>query len=141
MGRGRYLRAAMLRDTQERDSLGAVPSLDLTRVYRSALIVALPRYLHPDPSLPEITALVLLARDTFLAELDVLKTEYVARAALSEEVPIDGLTSKDVFLACSLMLMIIADWWAQDEAAISSVVVAAEERVAEIALPTGGRRP
>ena len=128
---GRYLRASMLRDTAERDSLGTVPSLDLTRVFRSALIAALPRYLHPDPSLPEITALVLLARDTFHAELDVLKTEYVARAALDEDVPIDGLTSKDVFLACSLMLMVIADWWGQDEAAISDVVVAAEERVAE----------
>lgn len=127
---GRYLRASLRRDTTERARIGEVSNGDLLRIYRSAIGVALESYLHPDPTLPEITALVVLARDTFYPDLDVMKTEHVARAALNEDVPLDGLTSKDVYLASALMMTIIADWWDRDDAAISSVAVAAEAKVA-----------
>lgn len=127
---GRYLRATLRRDDVERARIGEVSNADLLRIHRSAVGAALASYLYPDPSLPEITALVTLTRDTYYADLDVMKTEHVARAALYEDVPLEGLTSKDVYLASSLMLMIIADWWEQDDAAISSVAVAAEAKVA-----------
>ncbi len=127
---GRYLRATLRRDDLERARIGEVSNADLLRIHRSAIGTALTMYLHPDPSLAEITALVTLTRDTFYPDLDVMKTEYVARAALNENVPIDGLTSKDVHLASSLMLTVIADWWEQDDAAISSVAVTAEANVA-----------
>jgi hypothetical protein len=127
---GRYLRATLLRDPAERARIGEVSNTDLLRIHRSAIGAALTQYLHPDPSLPEITALVTLTRDTFYPDLDMMKTEHVARAALDEEVPLDGLTSKEVYLAGSLMLMTIADWWGQDDPAISRVAVAAEAKVA-----------
>ncbi len=128
---GRSVRASLLRDQAEQNRIGEVANADLLRVTRSAFSVALRRYLHPDPDVREIAALVALTRNVFHADLDPMKAEYIARAAMGEQVPLDGLTSKDVYLACSLMLGTIVDWWHQDAPTVNAVIVEAEEAVSE----------
>jgi hypothetical protein len=37
-----------------------------------------------------------------------MKAEYLARTAVREKVPLDGISGDDVYAACSLMLMAVA---------------------------------
>ena len=58
-----------------------------------------------------------------------MKSEYIARTATCEDVPLDGITSRDVYLSCFLMLTAIIDWWGQDPAMAEAIIGEAEEAV------------
>ena len=105
-----------------------VPYPDLLRVMRSAFALAIDRHLHPDADVREIDQLVVAAQGIH-PELDFMKTEYLARTGLGERVPMDGITGADVYGACSLMLAAIAARWDFHDAALTSVVLEAEESV------------
>ncbi|MCA2212583.1 hypothetical protein [Jidongwangia harbinensis] len=128
---GRRLRAVLLRDPEERARVDEVSDTDLLRLYQAAFATALPIYLHPDPDVREIAALAKLTRDVFYQELDLMKTEFLARAALGEVVPLEGISNKDRYLSWTLALTTIADWWNSDTTAVDTVITDAEKAVAE----------
>ncbi|MEU4420197.1 hypothetical protein AB0F81_06195 [Actinoplanes sp. NPDC024001] len=127
---GRYLRGLTLRRPELGPPVEDVPNHDLLLVTRTALVAAAPRYFNPDPDIAEIAALARETRKTYGSELDLMKGEYLARTALNETVPLDGITSRDVYLCCTLLVCAIADWWSHNDAAVCAVIVDAEEYVA-----------
>ncbi|MFC3742389.1 hypothetical protein [Paractinoplanes deccanensis] len=124
---GRYVLSLLLhRGAVQGVSSDDVPNGDLLRVMRTSFAVAAPLYLHPDPDVREIDALVATTRKTLLLSLDPMKAAYLVRLAVGERVPLDGITSEDVYLACSLMWSVIAERWDRDEAVISDIIAEAE---------------
>ncbi|MEU4560956.1 hypothetical protein AB0F72_21465 [Actinoplanes sp. NPDC023936] len=127
---GRHVRAVLLRDSAQEADLDDLANIDLLRVVRSTFAIMINRYLYPDPDVREIDQLVARAHPGG-SEPDFLKVEYLARTAMREKPPMDGLTGRDVYMACWWMLAVITDDWGRDEAAITSAVLEAEEAVAE----------
>jgi hypothetical protein len=126
---GRYLRSQTRRkDTDEWD-LDQIPNADLLRVARNAFAAAVVRYLPPDPDISEIAALAGEARKSFRSEPNLMKAEYLVRTAMLEKMPLDGITSADVYISCVCMVSIIFDWWDSDDAA--SVIMAKAEEMVE----------
>jgi hypothetical protein len=127
---GRHLRGVLLRDEQEETRFKDTPDDEVLRVLRAAFETALPIYLHPDPDVREIAALVKLTRDVFYQDLDMMKAEFLARTALGEDVPLDGVTRKDLYMHWTLMLYTVTDWWHRDRAALDAIIASAEQAVA-----------
>jgi hypothetical protein len=126
---GLYLRSVTRRKLVGDGGVERIPNADLLRVVRTAFPIALAKYLPPDPDISDFTALARQARTSFGSELDLMKAEYLARLAGFEKIPLDGITSKDVYLSCLLMLTIIFDWWGSDDSA--SYILAQAEEVVE----------
>jgi hypothetical protein len=125
---GLYLRSQTRRKDTDRLDLARIPNADLLRVARNAFAVAVVEYLPSDPDISEIAALTREARKSFGSELDLMKAEYLIRTALLEKMPLDGITSGDVYLSCVCLVTIMFDWWDSDDAA-SAIMARAEEMV------------
>jgi hypothetical protein len=125
---GLYLRSLTRRKLSGDSRVEQIPNADLLRVARTAFPIAATKYIPPDPDISDFAALARAARKSFGPEPDLMKAEYLARTALQEKVPLDGITSADVYLSCMSMLTIIFDWWDNDDAA-SYIMARAEELV------------
>jgi hypothetical protein len=109
-----------------------IPLIDKLRVVRRAFTIAvLSYYLHPAPDLTETMALAVATKARHPSRIDLMKAEYLTRTALGETVPLDGITNRDVYPSCILMLETMFLAWDRDDGAIRSILVNAEEGVAE----------
>ncbi|AGZ43464.1 hypothetical protein AFR_26000 [Actinoplanes friuliensis DSM 7358] len=132
---GRFIRAAMLRKSEERRHLSSVlkdlGTDDATILTRATFVVAVRRHFSPSVHLREISDLAAAAQAAFYPALNLMATEFMVRAALGEVVPDPGLSVHDEILARTLVLGTFADWWERDEAVVGSVIARAEADVAE----------
>jgi len=129
---GRYLRRLLRGEMDDELRAMDVPMVDLLRVGRLAFTIAVRSYyLHPDPSLLETMALASATKARRWPGIDLMKAEYLTRLVFGEKVPLDGITNRDVLPSCIFMLQTIIDAWGGDDAALCSVLVDAEDGIAE----------
>ncbi len=131
---GQYALASMLRQRDRRLELEAILRQrgrgDIPRMMRATFAVAIPQRFGQRVHLSKIGAFVTDVRDNFYEPLALMRTEYLIRCALGEDLTVPGLEIYEEILAKSLVLGAIADYWNRDEAKLAAAVVQAESNVA-----------
>ena len=126
---GRFVEAWLREeDTDELDE--QVEYEDRLRVMQAAMAVAVRLYLHLDPDIREIAALVEIARDRYDAEMDAMLAEYLVRDAFGERVYLADAADFDVFETSAFILATVMDEWDGDDTAVRAVVAEAEATIA-----------
>ena len=127
---GRYLRSYLT--GEDGPAASEASSMDHYLVARATLIEAIVRYLPPDPDLREITTLIRMTTETYPDLFSPMKAEYLVRILMGEkDVPLDGITKRDVHGATLLMLRVIGTASDDRDSVISPLLVAAEKRLME----------